>query len=90
MGNHLRFRVVVGLRPSRSRSQWHLTKRRLSAGHVATRLPAQGLDRARRFYSETLGLEPLEERPGGLRYVCDDGVFRFSSRPAARPERTRT
>ena len=37
---------------------------------VATRLPAKDLDRARRFYSEKLGLEPVEERPGGLRYHC--------------------
>ena len=36
---------------------------------VATRLPAEDLDRARAFYSEQLGLEPAEERPGGLRYV---------------------
>jgi predicted enzyme related to lactoylglutathione lyase len=42
---------------------------------VATRLPAQDLERARRFYSERLGLEPVEERPGGLRYQCGTGVF---------------
>ena len=42
---------------------------------VATRLPAQDLARARRFYSEKLGLEPVEERPGGLRYQCGAGVF---------------
>lgn len=39
----------------------------LARGRVATRLPAQDLDRARRFYSEVLGLEPVDERPGGLR-----------------------
>jgi catechol 2,3-dioxygenase-like lactoylglutathione lyase family enzyme len=39
------------------------------------RLPARDLDRARRWYSEKLGLEPVEERPGGLRYVCASGVF---------------
>lgn len=42
---------------------------------VATRLPAKDLDRARRFYSEKLGLEPVEERPGGLRYRCGDSYF---------------
>jgi catechol 2,3-dioxygenase-like lactoylglutathione lyase family enzyme len=42
---------------------------------VATRLPAQDLDRARRFYAENLGLEPVEERPGGLRYRCASGEF---------------
>ena len=42
---------------------------------VATRLPAQDLERARRFYSEVLGLEPAEERPGGLLYRCGSGSF---------------
>ena len=42
---------------------------------VATRLPASDLDRARRFYSEKLGLEPIEERPGGLYYRCGSGYF---------------
>ena len=40
----------------------------LTNAHIAGRLPAQDLDRARRFYAEKLGLEPVEERPGGLRY----------------------
>ena len=40
----------------------------LEESDVATRLPAQDLNRARKFYSEKLGLEPVEERPGGLRY----------------------
>ncbi|WP_351236949.1 VOC family protein [Streptomyces sp. NPDC002133] len=42
---------------------------------VATRLPAQDLDRARRFYAEKLGLEPVEERPGGLLYRCGGSDF---------------
>jgi catechol 2,3-dioxygenase-like lactoylglutathione lyase family enzyme len=42
---------------------------------VATRLPAQDLDRARAFYAEKLGLEPAEERPGGLLYHCANGTF---------------
>jgi catechol 2,3-dioxygenase-like lactoylglutathione lyase family enzyme len=42
---------------------------------VATRLPANDLQRARRFYSEKLGLEPVEERPGGLLYRCGSGAF---------------
>jgi len=33
------------------------------------------LNRARAFYSEKLGLEPVEERQGGLRYVCAAGEF---------------
>jgi catechol 2,3-dioxygenase-like lactoylglutathione lyase family enzyme len=47
----------------------------LQDGDVATRLPAQDLDRARAFYAEKLGLEPVEERPGGLLYRCRRGTF---------------
>ena len=47
----------------------------LDRSHVATRLPARDLDRARRFYAEKLGLDPVEERPGGLLYRCASGAF---------------
>jgi catechol 2,3-dioxygenase-like lactoylglutathione lyase family enzyme len=47
----------------------------LAAADVATRLPAQDLDRARRWYSKCLGLDPVEERPGGLRYRCGTTYF---------------
>jgi catechol 2,3-dioxygenase-like lactoylglutathione lyase family enzyme len=47
----------------------------LKDSDIATRLPAQDLERARRFYAEKLGLEPVEERPGGLRYDGRSGVF---------------
>jgi catechol 2,3-dioxygenase-like lactoylglutathione lyase family enzyme len=47
----------------------------LKDGRVATRLPAQNLERAKAFYAEKLGLEPVEEREGGLRYVCAAGEF---------------
>ncbi|MFJ6788085.1 VOC family protein [Streptomyces angustmyceticus] len=47
----------------------------LSGARVATRLPAQDLDRARRFYSRQLGLEPVDERPGGLLYRCGGAEF---------------
>ena len=47
----------------------------LAQSDVATRLPAQDLDRARRWYSEKLGLDPVEERPGGLRYQCGNTYF---------------
>lgn len=47
----------------------------LGNAKVATRLPAKDLDRARAFYSEKLGLKPIEERVGGLRYVCVGGEF---------------
>lgn len=47
----------------------------LKDGRIAARLPAQDLQRARRFYAEKLGLHPVEEREGGLRYVCAAGEF---------------
>jgi catechol 2,3-dioxygenase-like lactoylglutathione lyase family enzyme len=47
----------------------------LASARVATRLPAQDLGRARRFYAERLGLEPADERPGGLLYRCGGGEF---------------
>lgn len=46
----------------------------LAGARVATRLPAQDLDRARRFYAERLGLHPVDERPGGLLYRCEGGA----------------
>ena len=56
----------------------------LEHGHVATRLPAQDLARARRYYRDKLGLEPTEERPGGLLYRCASGEFAlFESAGAA-------
>jgi catechol 2,3-dioxygenase-like lactoylglutathione lyase family enzyme len=61
----------------------------LNDGRVATRLPAQDLERARSFYSEKLGLEPVEVREGGLRYVCGGGEFAlFASAGAPSGEHT--
>jgi catechol 2,3-dioxygenase-like lactoylglutathione lyase family enzyme len=47
----------------------------LRDSNVATRLPAQDLDRARAWYAEKLGLEPSDERPGGLLYRMRNGEF---------------
>src|SRR5205085_3579820 len=47
----------------------------LEHSQVATRLPAQDLARARAFYAQKLGLEPVEERPGGLLFRCGTGEF---------------
>jgi catechol 2,3-dioxygenase-like lactoylglutathione lyase family enzyme len=58
---------------------------RLREARVATRLPARDLDRARRFYSEKLGLEPSEERPGGLLYRCADSEFALFQSPGSSP-----
>lgn len=56
---------------------------------VATRLPAQDLDRAREFYASKLGLTPAEERPGGLLYRCGGTSFAlFAS--GGRPSGTHT
>ena len=56
---------------------------------AAARLPAQDLERARRFYAEKLGLEPVEERPGGLRYRLASGEFAlFASAGAPSGEHT--
>ena len=56
----------------------------LSSAHVVTKLPAQDLDRARRFYHDVLGLDPVETRDGGLRYLCGATEFHlFQSSGAA-------
>ena len=56
---------------------------------VAARIPVQDLQRARLFYAEKLGLEPSEERPGGLLYRCDEGEFAlFESAGAASGDHT--
>jgi len=47
----------------------------LAGGRAITKLPAQDLDRARAFYRDKLGLAPVEEREGGLRYLCAAGEF---------------
>ncbi|WP_406223462.1 VOC family protein [Streptomyces canus] len=57
----------------------------LARGRVATRLPAQDLDRARRFYAEQLGLEPVDERPGGLLYRCGGTDFALFRSAGASP-----
>jgi len=47
----------------------------LKDGRVATRIPVRDLEKARAFYSEKLGLDPVEERPGGLLYRCGGTEF---------------
>ena len=60
-------------------------KNSLARGRVATRLPAQDLERARRFYAEKLGLEPVDERPGGLLYRCSGTEFALFASAGASP-----
>jgi predicted enzyme related to lactoylglutathione lyase len=47
----------------------------LQDSDVAARIPAQDLVRARSFYSSKFGLDPVEERSGGLRYKCGSSYF---------------
>jgi catechol 2,3-dioxygenase-like lactoylglutathione lyase family enzyme len=59
----------------------------LGAARVITKIPAQDLDRARAFYRDRLGLEAVEEREGGLRYVCgatEFHLFASSGAPSGR------
>jgi catechol 2,3-dioxygenase-like lactoylglutathione lyase family enzyme len=61
----------------------------LARADASPRLPAQDLDRARSFYADKLGLHPVEERPGGLRYRCGSTVFTlFASAGAPSGEHT--
>ena len=63
--------------------------RRSSASSRSRNGRAGYLDRARAFYSQKLGLEPVEEREGGLRYECASGVFvLFASGGAASGDHT--
>jgi catechol 2,3-dioxygenase-like lactoylglutathione lyase family enzyme len=57
----------------------------LAGGRVITKLPAQDLDRARDFYRDKLGLAPVEEREGGLRYLCAAGEFHLFLSTGASP-----
>ena len=55
----------------------------LSSAHTITKLPVQDIERARAFYRDKLGLEPVEEREGGLRYVCGPTEFHLFSSAGA-------
>jgi catechol 2,3-dioxygenase-like lactoylglutathione lyase family enzyme len=57
----------------------------LEHARVATRLPCQDLARARRFYADKLGLEPADERPGGLLYRVGTGDFALFQSAGASP-----
>ncbi|MFD3483532.1 VOC family protein [Streptomyces sp. NPDC058665] len=57
----------------------------LTHARAATRLPARDLNRARRFYAEKLGLDPVDERPGGLLYRCAGTDFVLFQSTGASP-----
>jgi len=58
----------------------------LKGARAQTALPAQDLDRAKAFYRDKLGLQPLEEDAGNVRYRVGDGtefnVFRTMGAPS--------
>ncbi|MDN5856726.1 MAG: VOC family protein, partial [Actinomycetia bacterium] len=47
----------------------------MDGASLGVRLPAKDLDRARTFYAERLGLEPIDERDGALLYSCGGQEF---------------
>ena len=49
----------------------------LNDSKVTANVPAMDLDRARRFYADTLGLTPADENPGGLVYTTSGGTTFF-------------
>jgi catechol 2,3-dioxygenase-like lactoylglutathione lyase family enzyme len=51
----------------------------LNNAHTVAKLPAQDLERARAFYRDKLGLEAVEERAGGLRYLVGPSEFHLFS-----------
>jgi len=57
----------------------------LAKAHVTARLPVKSLERAWRFYAEKLGLEPHEERDGGLLYRATGGEFALFESAGASP-----
>lgn len=46
-------------------------------------LPAADLDRAKRFYQDTLGLKVVEEREDGIKFESGDSVFYLYPTPYA-------
>jgi catechol 2,3-dioxygenase-like lactoylglutathione lyase family enzyme len=53
----------------------------LAKYRVGATLPASDMERAKRFYTEKLGLEPTQEMGGGVAFECAEGtgIFVFPS-----------
>ena len=49
----------------------------LNNSKVTANVPASDLERARKFYADTLGLQPAGENPGGLTYTTAGGTTFF-------------
>jgi catechol 2,3-dioxygenase-like lactoylglutathione lyase family enzyme len=72
---------IIELTPS----YWASRGGQLAGSPVASRLPAQDLERARRWYADKLGLAPIERREGGLRYQCGGvsfAIFQSAGKPS--------
>jgi catechol 2,3-dioxygenase-like lactoylglutathione lyase family enzyme len=67
--------LAASYRQDTTRHQPRREQGMLNDGRIAARLPAQDLKRARAFYADKLGLHPVEERDGGLRYLAAAGEF---------------
>jgi catechol 2,3-dioxygenase-like lactoylglutathione lyase family enzyme len=61
----------------------------LANSKVATRLPAQEPQRARMFYADKLGLQPVDEHTEGLLYRCGGSEFALF-KSASAPSREHT
>jgi catechol 2,3-dioxygenase-like lactoylglutathione lyase family enzyme len=62
----------------------------LTSSKVTANVPVSDLDRARRFYADTLGLTPSDENPGGLIYTTEGGTtfFLYQTEYAGKAEHT--
>jgi len=84
-GNYVQFIQTTPDYWVQKRSRAGLSTGPLTSASLAVRLPAQDLERARRFYAEQLGLEPVDEREGALLYVVADqefALFESTGRPS--------
>jgi len=55
----------------------------LNQGTVSATLAVSDIDKAKEFYGGTLGLEPVDENPGGVMYKSGDGTIFVYTSPTA-------
>jgi catechol 2,3-dioxygenase-like lactoylglutathione lyase family enzyme len=61
----------------------------LSKLRCAAQIPTGDMDRAKKWYSHMLGLEPTTDDPGGALYMCGDGTgFSYLSQFAGTGKQT--
>ena len=49
----------------------------LTNASVSATLPASDIDRAKKFYQETLGLKVAKENTGGIKFDCGHGTYLY-------------